>query len=83
MYDLAGLKETVQVKLGSDFQLVYVEVVYEDFVVQLNLDVTGGGLVPKEKAEEIRTVAREVFDKLVQVRMTIRHESGIKLKCHW
>lgn len=83
LYDLAGLKESVQVKLGSDFQLEDVEVVYEDFVVQLNLGVTGGGLVPKEKAAEIRKVAREVFDKPVQVRMTIQSESGIKLKYHW
>ena len=52
-------------------------------VAVLNLGVTGGGLVPKEKAEEIRKVAREVFDKPVQVRMTIRHENGIKLKYHW
>jgi uncharacterized hydrophobic protein (TIGR00271 family) len=78
--NLADLKESVQLKLGNDFQLEEVEVVYEDFVVQLNLGVSGGSMVSKEKAEEIRKVASETFDRPVQVRLIIHGENGIKVE---
>ena len=80
---LAGLKETIELKLGNEFQLEEVEVVYEDFVVQLNLGVSGGGMVSREKAEEIRKVASEALDRPVQLRMIIHGGNGIKLKYHW
>ena len=78
-----NLAETIQKGLGDNFELEGVEVVYEDFGVQLNLRVTADSLVSEERAEDIRLAVHELFDKPVQIRLISRAESGVELQYHW
>lgn len=79
----ANLRETVQNHLGPGFQLEGLEVVYEDFGVQLILRMSGDAIVPEEKAEKIRLLARESFAQPVQVRLITRSEKEVDLHYHW
>ena len=78
-----NLQVAVQRELGSELQLEGLEVVYEDFGVQLILRTSGDTLVSEEKAEDIRQLARRRFRHPVQVRLISRSKTGIDLHYHW
>lgn len=71
------LVESVQSHLGKEFHVEGIEVVYEDFDIQLNLHISGDRLVPEDLAEDVRMKTRELFDQAVQVRLITRTESAV------
>ena len=65
----AGLMETVQESLGTDYQLDNVAVAYDELGVQLRVSVVGKIPGSEELATKVRTAASDQYDRPVRVRL--------------
>ena len=72
----AGLVETVQKHLGSNYQIDDLAVAYDELGLQLNLRVVGQSPVSEELATEVRTLASDHYTTPVRVRLLTRVEHG-------
>jgi len=65
----AGLMETVQESLGTDYQLDNVAVAYDELGVQLRVSVVGKIPASEELGTKVRTAASDQYDRPVRVRL--------------
>jgi uncharacterized hydrophobic protein (TIGR00271 family) len=69
-----GLVETIQKRLGTDYQFNNLSVAYDELGVQLHLSISGKAPVPEDLATDIRTAASDHYDQPVRVRLLARIE---------
>jgi uncharacterized hydrophobic protein (TIGR00271 family) len=68
----AGLVESIEENLGSDYELDGLAVAYDELGVHLRVSVVGRAPAPEELATEVRTIASDHYDQSVRVRLLTR-----------
>jgi uncharacterized hydrophobic protein (TIGR00271 family) len=72
------LDVAIRARIGAEYRLHSVAVVYDELGIQLLVRIEGEGHAPEELAQEIRRLTREAFTRPVRVRLhtEVRREDG-------